>query len=253
MATGSCMHDKPHSEKVRELFAAIASRYDLMNDVQSFGLHRRWKRRLAALARVGPGKRALDVCCGTGDVAFELAVRGAQVVGLDFNPAMLELAKRRARARDGLHSGICAGTPNPVFVLGDAQQLPFADNTFDAVTVSYGLRNLASWALGLVEMTRVVKVGGRVLVLDFGKPQNGFLRKLYFAYLGAVVPVLGKAICGDGFVHDYLLESLKRFPAQQGVAAKMRELGLAEVDTINIICGVMSITVGRKNANASTV
>lgn len=253
MTTDSWTQNKPHSEKVRELFAAIASRYDLMNDVQSFGLHRRWKRRLTALARVGPGKRALDVCCGTGDVAFELAFCGAEVIGLDFNPAMLELAKRRACARAGLNPEICTGALNPAFVLGDAQQLPFANNTFDAVTVSYGLRNLASWELGLAEMIRVVKAGGRVLVLDFGKPQNAFFRKLYFAYLAAVVPVIGKALCGDRSAYDYLLESLRRYPAQPGVAAKMRELGLVEVTTVNILCGVMSITVGRKNANASAV
>ncbi len=251
MTTGSWIHDKPHGEKVRELFAAIASRYDLMNDVQSLGLHRRWKRRLAALARVGPGQHALDVCCGTGDVAFELAACGAEVIGLDFNPVMLELAKRRARAKDGPTAGMCKDSANPIFVLGDAQQLPLADDTFDAVTVSYGLRNLANWELGLAEMTRVAKPGGRVLVLDFGKPENGFLRRLYFGYLAAVVPVVGEAISGNRFAYDYLLESLKRYPGQQGVAAKMRELGLTEVGTVNIFWGVMAITVGRKNTHIS--
>ncbi len=247
MATDYCLQNKSHNKKVRELFAAIALRYDLMNDVQSFGLHRRWKRRLAQLAQVGPGQRALDVCCGTGDVALELAAAGAHVVGLDFNPPMLELAKRRACAKNTLYSEVCTGTANPVFVLGDAQQLPFADETFDAVTISYGLRNLASWELGLVEMTRVAKAGGRVLVLDFGKPQNRLLHTLYFSYLMTVVPTLGAVIAGNKPAYDHIIESLRHYPAQQGVVAKMRQLGLTEVHTVNILCGIMSIAVGLKN------
>lgn len=236
-------------EKVRDLFAAIARRYDLINDILSLGLHRRWKRRLVELARARPGLRALDVCCGTGDLAFELAARGAEVVGLDFNEAMLAVASQRQKAegrRPNAPSGV-VGTPvNPQFMRGDAQQIPFPDNSFDIVTVGYGLRNLESWETGVREMQRVAKPGGRVLVLDFGKPDNPLWRGLYLAYLKAVVPWLGKILCGDAAAYAYIVESLADYPAQQGVAAKTRELGLANVRIVNLLGGAMGINYGEK-------
>src|SRR5262249_38907103 len=139
--------------KVKELFSSIARRYDLLNDLQSFGLHRYWKRRLVHLAQVRPGARALDACCGTGDIALALARRGAEVIGLDFSQPMLDIAIARAKAeatipgRSTLHA--------PRFISGDAQKLPFDDGSFQIVTIGYGLRNLASWQTGLEEMIRV--------------------------------------------------------------------------------------------------
>ena len=225
--------------KVDDLFAAIAPRYDLINDLQSFGLHRAWKRRLVRLAAPQAGERALDVCCGTGDVAFALARTGAEVVGLDFSAPMLAVARQRAAA---------AGSQarRPEFLRGDAQQLPFPDASFDLVTVSYGLRNLADWAAGLREMWRVTRPGGRLLVLDFGKPENAVWRALYFAYLRRVVPVFGKVFCGDSETHAYILESLQHYPAQRGVAAAMRELDCAGVRVVNLLGGVMSINCGQR-------
>jgi demethylmenaquinone methyltransferase/2-methoxy-6-polyprenyl-1,4-benzoquinol methylase len=220
------------ADRVNALFARIAPRYDLINDLQSFGLHRLWKRRVISLARVQPGERALDLCCGTGDLAFALARRGAQVTGLDFSEPMLAVARRRA-AREGAVT----------FSQGDALKLPFADAGFDIVTVGYGLRNLASWEAGLAEMKRVARPGGRLLVLDFGKPDNAQWRWLYFAYLRLFVPLLGLAFCGDAHAYAYILESLKHYPAQRGVAARMRDLGLAEVRTVNLLGGVMSINL----------
>ena len=225
--------------KVGDLFAAIARRYDLINDLQSFGLHRLWKRRLIRLAHVRPGERALDLCCGTGDVAFALARAGVEVAGLDFSEPMLEVAQERFKVQGLVR-----------FLKGDAQHLPFSDATFDVVTISYGLRNLADWEKGLREMLRVAKPGGRLLVLDFGKPPNATWRKIYFAYLGGFVPLFGKLFCGDAAAYAYILESLKHFPAQESIAANMRALRCDDVRVVNLLGGVMGITFGRKPAGS---
>jgi len=226
--------------KVNDLFAAIARRYDLLNDLQSFGLHRRWKHRVVELAAVGPGQRALDVCCGTGDLALALARRGAEVTGLDFSQAMLEIAE--ARHLKNSQSSIA----NPKFTQGDAQQLPFPDNLFDAVTVGYGLRNLASWETGLREMFRVAKPGARLVALDFGKPPNALWRAIYFGHLRCSVPLIGRLFCGNADAYAYIHESLKHYPAQEGVAEKMRELKLSNVRVINLLGGAMAINSGEK-------
>jgi demethylmenaquinone methyltransferase/2-methoxy-6-polyprenyl-1,4-benzoquinol methylase len=232
------------AEKVGDLFATIAPRYDLINDLQSFGLHRWWKRRLVKLAAPSPGLQALDLCCGTGDVAFALAEQGAEVTGLDFSEPMLAIARKRCAGR--VSGNRQSAILNPQFLRGDAQQIPFPDQSFDIVTVSYGLRNLASWERGLNEMWRVAKPGGRLLVLDFGKPDNAAWRALYFAYLRTFVPLFGKVFCGDGQTHAYILESLKHYPAQHGVAAKMQEMGCRDVRIIPLLGGVMTINQGVK-------
>lgn len=235
--------------KVSDLFATIARRYDLLNDLQSFGLHRRWKRRVVALAAVKPGDRALDLCCGTGDIAFALAQRGADVTGLDFSEKMLEVAGTRAQARlQRVKDAKNGPRPQVKFIQGDAQQIPFPDNSFDAVTMGYGLRNLTSWEAGLREMIRVVKPGGRIVVLEFGKPANVLWRKLYFTHLQCSVPLIGLVFCGRADAYAYILESLKHYPAQLAVAEKMRSLGLAGVQVINFMGGAMAINYGIKKA-----
>jgi demethylmenaquinone methyltransferase/2-methoxy-6-polyprenyl-1,4-benzoquinol methylase len=226
--------------KVNDLFAAIARRYDLLNDLQSFGLHRRWKRRVVELAAVKPGDRALDLCCGTGDLSLAFAQRGAEVVGLDFSWAMLEIAEKRRQ------KNLKAQTSNLKFIQGEAQQIPFPDHSFDIVTVGYGLRNLTSWETGLAEMFRVAKPGGRLVVLDFGKPANAVWRAVYFAHFKISVPLLGWIFCGNAQAYAYILESLKHYPAQAGVAAKMRELKLVNVHAINLLGGAMAINFGEK-------
>jgi demethylmenaquinone methyltransferase/2-methoxy-6-polyprenyl-1,4-benzoquinol methylase len=224
--------------RVKDLFDTIAPRYDLINDLQSFGLHRHWKRKLIRLADGRTGERALDLCCGTGDVAFALARGGLEVVGLDFSEPMLAVANRRLNA----------GPPDARvrFLRGDAQQIPFPDASFDIVTISYGLRNLADWETGLREMARVARPGGRLLVLDFGRPDNALWRAIYFAYLKRLVPLLGRIFCGDADTHGYILESLQHYVAQKGVAEGMERLGLERVRIINLMGGVMSINYGEK-------
>ena len=230
--------------KVNDLFAAIARRYDLLNDLQSFGLHRLWKHRVVKLAAVGAGQRVLDVCCGTGDIALALAQYGAETTGLDFSPAMLEIAM--TRCQKSLITSRKAVLHAPVFVQGDAMRLPFPDNSFDAVTVGYGLRNLTSWEAGLCNMVRVAKPGGRVVVLDFGKPANPLWRTLYFQHLKISVPLMGRLFCGNADAYAYILESLKDYPAQYGVAEKMRELNLSNVRIMNLVGGAMAINYGEK-------
>jgi demethylmenaquinone methyltransferase/2-methoxy-6-polyprenyl-1,4-benzoquinol methylase len=224
---------------VNDLFTLIAPRYDLMNDLQSFGLHRRWKHRLVALAKARAGDRALDVCCGTGDIAFGLANCGCHTIGLDFNEPMLLAARHRCGHKS---ADANPSTRNdPMFVRGDAQQLPFAPASFDIATVGYGLRNLSNWENGLREMHRVLRPGGRLLVLEFGKPNNALWRALYFAYLRVLVPVLGRLFGGSAAAYAYIMESLSHYPSAVGVAEKLRELGFNNVQIVHLIGGVMSI------------
>jgi demethylmenaquinone methyltransferase / 2-methoxy-6-polyprenyl-1,4-benzoquinol methylase len=219
--------------RVQDLFGEIAPRYDLINDLQSFGLHRAWKRKVVELAAVQPGMMALDVCCGTGDIAFGLEKHGARVVGLDFSVPMLRAAAAQIEGSLSL-------------LQGDAQQLPFPDDAFDAVTAGYGLRNLASWQRGLREMWRVAKPGGRVLVLEFGKPPNALWRALYFAYLRGAVPIFGRLFCNNAPAYAYIYESLQHYAGQRGVADYMRELGCRDACVINLVGGAMSINMGVK-------
>jgi demethylmenaquinone methyltransferase/2-methoxy-6-polyprenyl-1,4-benzoquinol methylase len=226
--------------KVNDLFARIARRYDFINDLQSFGLHRLWKRRVAKLAQIKNGDCALDLCCGTGDISFALAQRGAETTGLDFSPQMLEVAESRQQKNSQF------AIRNLKFMQGDAQQLPFPENSFDIVTVGYGLRNLMSWERGLDEMFRVAKPGARLIVLDFGKPANALWRAFYFAHLKMSVPLIGLLFCGNASAYAYILESLKHYPAQLAVAEKMRGLKLVKVRVINLLGGAMAINYGEK-------
>lgn len=227
MSDGYYQQGIKRADRVRALFNRIASRYDLINDLQSFGLHRYWKRRLLNLADVKPGISALDVCCGTGDITEALAAAGARSIGCDFSSAMLSVA--RARSED---------IP---YMQADALKLPFTDARFDAVTIGYGLRNLADFRQGLSELLRILKPGGRLLILDFGKPCNPVWRAIYFTYLRVVVPIFGLIFCGDPAAYSYILESLRNYPAQDGVSALLGELGCSSVEVYNFLGGIMSI------------
>jgi ubiquinone/menaquinone biosynthesis methyltransferase len=228
-------YDDTRAERVERLFSRIAPRYDLINDLQSFGLHRLWKRKVIRLARFGPGQRALDLCCGTGDLALGLrrcAIDDVAVVGLDFSVPMLELARARSPA-PGLH-----------WIRGDAMRLPFPAETFDVVTMGYGLRNVAHLDDALAEIRRVLRPGGRLLVLDFGKPDNPVLRGLYFLHLRALPPLLGKWLCGDSDTHAYIYASLMGYPAQRGVETRMKLGGWNNVRVHNLLGGIMGINYG---------
>lgn len=233
--------------KVNDLFAKIAPRYDLINDIQSFGLHRMWKRRVVRLAGVRPGERALDLCCGTGDLTFALADKGARVVGLDFSEEMLRVAAQKlARFCTRAKPSAQTTKPDVEFIRGDAQQIPFPENTFDIITIGYGLRNLADLDAGIRDMLRVSKPGARLVALEFGKPGNHLWRAIYFAYLKTFLPLLGRLFCGNAAAYAYVLESLKHYPAQDGVIAKLQAAGWQNVQVINLMGGVMSIHCAEK-------
>ncbi len=219
--------DEHRARKVRELFATIARRYDLLNDIMSAGLHRRWKRRLVEMA--GKPRDVLDLCCGTGDIARMFSARA---VGVDFTEEMLRVAATRSRQGH--------------WVQADALRLPFRDDSFDVVSVGYGLRNLADVETGLCEIVRVLRPGGKLLSLDFGKPENAALRWLYFGYLRTVLPLLGRLYCGDPDTHGYILASLENYGAQRGIKELMEGCGYRDCGFVEFVGGTMAINFGSK-------
>lgn len=233
------------AQGVEDLFAKLAPHYDRINDLQSFGLHRVWKRRLVRLAAVRATDQILDVCCGTGDIALRLAAEGSRVTGLDFSAAMLSIARQRAE-----NLGFTAREVH--FVTGDALQLPFPNASFDAVTIAYGLRNLADLERGLDEITRVLRPAGRLIILDFSKPENPVLRWLYFQYLRWVVPVFGRLFCGDADTHGYILDSLRDYPTQQGLLERLTERGFQSTRVVPLMGGTMCLHIGHRGNDVGT-
>lgn len=229
-------YDDQRAPKVREMFSRLAKRYDLVNDVMSFGMHRKWKREAVRLALDGhPAGRVLDLCCGTGDMSFLAEALGASaVVGADFTVPMLSVARRRAAEE----------RRRPAFVGADALRLPFGDAVFDTITVGYGLRNVAEPGNALREMRRVLAPGGRAVILDFGKPDNRLASSLYFAYLKTMMPAVGWIFHGDPETYLYIPASLARYPAQRGVENLMRDAGFANVRYENRLLGTMGLNVG---------
>ena len=218
--------------QVKAMFDRIARVYDRMNSVMTAGMHHRWRERAADLAQVGPGSTALDVATGTGDLAIELARRGAEVTGSDFAPAMLELARRKA--------------PGLTFEEGDALDLDHEDGTFDAVTVGFGARNFADLDLGLGEMARVTKPGGHVVVLEITSPYKPPLSWFFKAWFDRVIPALGR-LAGDPDAYTYLPSSVRRFPGPEELAARMAAAGLDDVRWILTAGGIIAIHVGTKS------
>ena len=218
------------------MFDRIAPRYDLMNRLMSVGLDRRWRRLAAAAADVSLGSRALDVCTGTGDLAFELALRvgppGA-VTGVDFSEQMLAHARVKAVERGS----------RVTFQQADALELPFADDAFDAATVAFGARNLADLDRGLAEMTRVVRPGGTVVVLEITTPRR--LRALHGVWFDRLVPRVGALIGRDGAAYGYLPASAKRFPQPEALAAQMTDAGLRDVRSRTFMGGIVAMHHGR--------
>jgi len=218
------------------MFDRIAGRYDAMNSVMSAGLHHRWRARTADVADLAPGAAALDVCCGTGDLALELRRRvgpGGRVVGLDFSAPMLELAERKATAAAAAVE----------WVEGNALELPFGDATFDAATVGFGVRNVADVPRAIREMARVVRSGGRVAILEITTPQRPPLKWFYSVWFDRIVPLLGTA-AGDREAYTYLPSSVRRFPPAHELAALMHEAGLRDVRYVILAGGIVAIHWG---------
>jgi demethylmenaquinone methyltransferase / 2-methoxy-6-polyprenyl-1,4-benzoquinol methylase len=254
--------------QVRSMFDGIAGVYDLLNTAMTAGLHHRWRARAADLARIGPGGRVLDVATGTGDLALELARRvgpAGEVVGSDFAEAML--ARARSKAEPGE-----AGAAHPHFEWGDALELPYADDSFDAATVGFGARNFSDLARGLGEMARVVRPGGRVVVLEITTPVKPPLSVFYGLWFDRVVPLIGRAAqavsralaplrrsrgprpraSGGGVTiadaYTYLPSSVKRFPAPGELAAELQRAGLGEISYVLLAGGIVAIHAGTVSA-----
>jgi demethylmenaquinone methyltransferase/2-methoxy-6-polyprenyl-1,4-benzoquinol methylase len=229
----------PEDEKARRVagvFDSVAARYDLMNDLMSAGLHRVWKRFTVEQSGLRPGQRVLDVAGGTADLAIQFARRvgaGGEVVLTDINPAML------ARGRDRM---LDAGILSPA-VQCDAEQLPFPDAHFDCVSVAFGLRNMTRKERALAEMRRVLKPGGRLLVLEFSRVWQP-LQPLYDAYSLKVLPLLGKLVTNDSDSYRYLAESIRVHPDQEQLKVLMEQAGLERVEYFNLSAGVVALHRG---------
>lgn len=231
------------ARRVADLFASIAKRYDLINDVQSLGLHRWWKRQVIGLAAPKAGQRALDVCCGTGDLTLALAERGCEAIGIDFSDSMLAVARRRGNA---VQSRL-----QPRFVRGDALHLPFPDSEFDVITIAYGLRNLADVDRGLRELLRVLRPGGTLVILEFGKPSWWVLRWLWFGYLRLALPVFGWLFVGNASAYAYIVESLIHYPGQVEIQRRLVGFGATEAQLTHLMGGMMSLHVVQKGSAQS--
>jgi demethylmenaquinone methyltransferase/2-methoxy-6-polyprenyl-1,4-benzoquinol methylase len=238
-ASGPSRDSDDFAEEVRGMFDRIASVYDLMNTAMTGGLHHRWRERAVERAVLRPGDGALDVCCGTGDLALELAravAPGGRVVGCDFSERMLELARAKAEGLDSVS-----------FESADALELPYEDASFDAVTVGFGLRNLAATERGIAEMVRVARPGARVVILEITRPRRPPLSTFFSLWFDRLVPRLG-ALAGDAGAYAYLPESVRRFPAPEELAGLMASSGLVEVRYLLLAGGIIAIHSGVREA-----
>jgi len=234
----------PWEEKVRHVksvFDSVAEKYDLMNDVMSFGIHRLWKRFAIETAGVRPGMKVLDLAGGTGDLTRALARRVApdgEVVLADINENMVNVGRRRL---------VDAGVAQWVdFAIANAEKLPFADNAFDRVTIAFGLRNVTDKAAALAEMARVLKPGGQALILEFSRVEQPLLAKAYDFYSFHILPRMGQAIANDEASYRYLAESIRKHPDQQTLKAMMLEAGFDKAEYINLSEGIVALHRGWK-------
>ena len=226
---------------VQGVFASVANRYDLMNDLMSGGIHRIWKDALMDWLAPRPGQHLLDVAGGTGDVAFRFLGRagaGARATVADLTQAMLDEGKRRAEAADL--------ADRLDWVAADAMALPFADASFDVYTISFGIRNVTRPEVALAEAFRVLRPGGRLMVLEFSRIPNDLLQAAYDAYSFNVIPRMGQIVTGDRDSYQYLVESIRKFPDQETFAAMLRAAGFGQVKYRNLSMGIAALHSGWK-------
>lgn len=217
------------------MFAGIAPRYDLLNHILSFHVDKLWRRAAVRAACVGQSSQVLDVCAGTGDLTFAFARHASQAIGTDFTPEMIALARKKGSA------STCAR-----FAVADTLQLPFADARFDAVSVAFGIRNVADWRRGVAEMARVAKPGGKIVILEFSQPKNRFLRACFGLYFRRFVPWIGRLVSRDPEAYRYLPESVAAFATPEELSQGMESAGLREVRIQRLTGGIASLIVGSK-------
>jgi demethylmenaquinone methyltransferase/2-methoxy-6-polyprenyl-1,4-benzoquinol methylase len=224
---------------VHEVFESVAGSYDLMNDLMSLGVHRIWKRDFVANSGIRLGHQVLDLAGGTGDIAALVSKRvgkKGRIVLSDINEAMLEVGRQRLEDR-GISGNIS-------YTLANAEDLPFADGEFDAVTMAFGLRNVTDKDAALREMYRVLRPGGKALILEFSQVQDKHLKKVYDGYSFGILPVLGKLVAGDDKSYRYLAESIRQHPPQEELAEMMRSAGFEKVRFRNLTGGIVAIHSG---------
>jgi len=225
---------------VRGVFDSVATKYDLMNDLMSMGVHRLWKRHFIAISNIQPGQRVLDLAGGTGDIAALMSKRvgsHGSVVLSDINEAMLAVGRQRMEDRGFVD--------NIEYSLANAEKLPFADAEFDAVTMAFGLRNVTDKSAALSEMFRVLKPGGRAMILEFSKVEFEGLKKVYDTYSFSILPRLGKLVTDDEDSYKYLAESIRKHPGQDELADMMVDAGFTNVTYRNLTGGVVAIHSGQ--------
>jgi demethylmenaquinone methyltransferase/2-methoxy-6-polyprenyl-1,4-benzoquinol methylase len=234
--------------EVSAMFDRVADRYDLMNDILSLGQDRWWRRIVARAVGARPGELVLDLAAGTGTSSRTFAADGATCVACDFSLGMLQVGARRQRpAQEGRPAAGTAGRAGQVrFVAGDALDLPFRDQAFDAVTISFGLRNVADPGAALTEMLRVTRPGGRLVVCEFGHLPWPRVNTLYESYLATALPVVARRLSGSPEAYDYLAESIKDWPAQPELARRMAEAGWSAVRWRNLTLGVVALHLARR-------
>jgi len=233
------IEDKAH--RVADVFHSVAGKYDLMNDLMSGGIHRLWKRFTIELSGVRQGHKVLDIAGGTGDLAYKfskLVGPEGQVVLSDINSSMLNVGRDRLMDRGVNH--------NVQYVQLDAQHIPFDDNSFDCVTIAFGLRNVTDKALALRSILRVLKPGGRLLVLEFSKPNNKLLEKVYDEYSFRLLPGIGKLVTNDADSYRYLAESIRMHPDQESLKTMMDEAGFVHTEFHNMTGGIVALHKGMK-------
>jgi demethylmenaquinone methyltransferase/2-methoxy-6-polyprenyl-1,4-benzoquinol methylase len=219
-------------DEIAAMFDGVAERYDRTNTILSFGLDRMWRQATRSALALGPGDVVLDLAAGTGVSTLELSRSGARVIGLDISLGMLRAGKKTR--------------PDATLLAGDALSLPFADATFDAITISFGLRNIHDTAAALAEMARVTKPGGRIVICEFSHPTNGAFRHAYLAYLMAALPSVARKIASNPDAYVYLAESIRAWPDQAGLAAKMAAAGWTNVAWRNLTGGIVALHRGRR-------
>ena len=230
----------PDGAAVKRMFSGISPRYDLLNRLLSLGIDRAWRRRTVAALRNGAGEGpspALDLCCGTGDLSLAMAAGGFAVTGLDFCHEMLVIGRAKVRG---------AGSSGVRMAEGDALCLPFRDRSFSAAAVAFGLRNLQSLEQGLAEMSRVLESGGRLAILEFGRPRGRLLPLVYRVYLNAWVPLVGRLLSGDGQAYAYLASSIQAFPHTSIVKDHLARAGFTSVTAEPLTSGIATLYLGTK-------